>query len=200
MHCHRYRGVWQELILLKAAELPAEATTYKSGEQTVSGVSGNYPLYIIDGVPATLQTPTSLGGIILPHGEIDPLNAINPNDIESIEILKDADATAIYGSRGANGVILVTTKRGKADSKTVFSINSSYGVSRIANKMNMMNTQQYLEMRCQAYVNDGITDYPPNAYDINGTWDETRHTDWQEELIGRKATNSMLQFSLSGGR
>ena len=161
--------------------------------------SGNYPLYIIDGVPATLQTPTSLGGIILPHGEIDPLNAINPNDIESIEILKDADATAIYGSRGANGVILVTTKRGKADSKTVFSINSSYGVSRIANKMEMMNTQQYLEMRRQAYVNDGITDYPPNAYDINGTWDETRYTDWQEELIGRKATNSMLQFSLSGG-
>ena len=160
---------------------------------------GNSPLYIIDGVPATLQSPSALGGTIIPFGEIDPLNAINPNDIESIEILKDADATAIYGSRGANGVILVTTKKGQAGSKNTLSINSSYGVSQIANKMDMMDTPQYLEMRRQAYANDGITDYPPNAYDINGTWDETRYTDWQDKLIGSKATNSMLQVSLSGG-
>jgi len=161
--------------------------------------NGNYPLYIIDGVPATLQTATSLGGTILPYGEIDPLNAIHPNDIESIEILKDADATAIYGSRGANGVILVATKKGNAGSKTALSINSSYGVSQIANKMEMMDTPQYLNLRRQAYANDGISSYPANAYDINGTWDETRYTDWQDELIGRHATNSMLQFSLSGG-
>lgn len=160
---------------------------------------GNYPLYIIDGVPATLQSPSALGGTILPYGEIDPLNAINPNDIESIEILKDADATAIYGSRGANGVILVTTKKGKTGSKTAFSINSSYGVSQIARKMKLMDTPQYLEMRRQAYANDGITDYPANAYDINGTWHDTRYTDWQDELLGNQVTNSMLQFSLSGG-
>jgi TonB-linked SusC/RagA family outer membrane protein len=160
---------------------------------------GNYPLYIIDGMPATLQSPSSLGGTILPFGEIDPLNAINPNDIESIEILKDADATAIYGSRGANGVILVTTKKGKAGSKTAFSINSSYGVSQVAGKMKMMNTPQYLEMRRQAYANDGITNIPAYAYDINGTWDDTRYTDWQNKLIGRTATNSLVQFSLAGG-
>uniref|UniRef100_UPI0035637761 SusC/RagA family TonB-linked outer membrane protein n=1 Tax=Draconibacterium sp. TaxID=1965318 RepID=UPI0035637761 len=160
---------------------------------------GNYPLYIIDGVPATLQSPSALGGTIIPYGEIDPLNAINPNDIESIEILKDADATAIYGSRGANGVILVTTKKGKTGSRTALSINSSYGVSQIARKMKLMDTPQYLDMRRQAYANDGITDYPANAYDINGTWDDTRYTDWQEELIGNTATNSMLQFSLNGG-
>ncbi|WP_319268420.1 SusC/RagA family TonB-linked outer membrane protein [uncultured Draconibacterium sp.] len=160
---------------------------------------GNYPLYIIDGVPATLQSPSALGGTIIPYGEIDPLNAINPNDIESIEILKDADATAIYGSRGANGVILVTTKKGKTGSRTALSINSSYGVSQIARKMKLMDTPQYLEMRRQAYANDGTTDYPANAYDINGTWDENRYTDFQEELIGNTATNSMLQFSLNGG-
>ncbi|WP_346854530.1 SusC/RagA family TonB-linked outer membrane protein [uncultured Draconibacterium sp.] len=160
---------------------------------------GNYPLYIIDDVPATLQSPSALGGTIIPYGEIDPLNAINPNDIESIEILKDADATAIYGSRGANGVILVTTKKGKAGSRTALSINSSYGVSQIARKMKLMDTPQYLEMRRQAYANDGITDYPANAYDINGTWDDTRYTDFQKELIGNTATNSMLQFSLNGG-
>ncbi len=160
---------------------------------------GNYPMYIIDGVPVALQSPSSLGGTILPYGEIDPLNAINPNDLESIEILKDADATAIYGSRGANGVILVTTKKGKAGLKTTFSINSSYGVSQVAGKMELMNTQQYLNMRRQAYTNDKITKYPANAYDINGIWDVTRYTDWQDKLIGRKATNSLVQFSLSGG-
>ncbi len=162
--------------------------------------AGNYPMYIIDGVPVSAETSTPLASVgILPYSEINPLSAINPNDIESIEILKDADATAIYGSRGANGVILVTTKKGEAGNKAAFSINSSYGVSRVASKMEMMNTEQYLEMRRQAYANDGITTYPATAYDINGTWDQTRSTDWQEELIGGTAVNSNVQLSLSGG-
>ncbi len=161
--------------------------------------AGNYPMYIVDGVPATLQSPSALGGTILPYGEVDPLNAINPNDIESIEILKDADATAIYGSRGANGVILVTTKKGKAGRKAALSINSSYGISQVANQMEMMDTEQYLDMRRQAYAYDGITTYPANAYDVNGTWDENRYTDWQDELIGRTAENSTVQLSLNGG-
>jgi TonB-linked SusC/RagA family outer membrane protein len=161
--------------------------------------AGNYPMYIIDGVPVSSQTPSnSISAGILSLTEIDPLNAINPNDIESIEILKDADATAIYGSRGANGVILVTTKKGKAG-KPAFNVNSSYGISRVASKMKMMNTEQYLEMRRQAYANDGITTYPANAYDINGTWDQERYTDWQDELIGGTATNSVVQLSVSGG-
>ncbi len=161
---------------------------------------GNYPMFIIDGVPVSAETPSnSLSAGIIPSTEINPLNTINPNDIESIEVLKDADATAIYGSRGANGVILVTTKRGKAGEKTSFSVNGSYGISRVASKMEMMNTEQYLEMRRQAYANDGITTYPANAYDINGTWDQERHTDWQEELIGGTATNSTIQFSVTGG-
>jgi len=161
---------------------------------------GNYPMYIIDGVPISAERPSTLSGITFPENtEINPLNAINPNDIESIEILKDADATAIYGSRGANGVILVTTKKGKAGNKTAFSINSSYGFSRVANKMELMNTEQYLEMRRQAYANDGITNYPANAYDVNGAWDQERYTDWQDELIGGTAKNSNVQLSISGG-
>lgn len=161
---------------------------------------GNYPMYIIDGVPVSAQTPSnSLSAGILPYTFIDPLNTINPNDIESIEVLKDADATAIYGSRGGNGVILVTTKKGKAVDKTSFNINSSYGLSTVASKMELMNTSQYLEMRRQAYANDGITTYPANAYDINGTWDQTRFTDWQKKLVGRTATNKNIQLSISGG-
>ncbi len=156
--------------------------------------TGNYPMYIIDGVPVSADTPAPLSGGILPYTEISPLSAINPNDIESIEILKDADATAIYGSRGANGVILVTTKKGKAGRKTAFSINSSYGISRVANQMELLNTGQYLDMRRQAYINDGITNYPANAYDVNGTWDENRYTDWQDELMAEKPPTSLVQF------
>ncbi|WP_436419082.1 SusC/RagA family TonB-linked outer membrane protein [Petrimonas sp.] len=160
---------------------------------------GNYPMYIIDGVPVGADIASGQAGAIFPNADMNPLNAINPNDIESIEILKDADATAIYGSRGANGVILITTRKGKAATKTTVSVNTNYTQSSVGSKMKMMNTQQYLEMRRQAFANDGITDYPANAYDINGTWDETRYTDWQDKLIGRTATNSNIQLSLSGG-
>lgn len=161
---------------------------------------GNYPMYIVDGVPVSANAGSVLSGVTFPsNGEINPLNAINPNDIESIEILKDADATAIYGSRGANGVILITTKKGKAAGKTAFSVNSSYGVSRVTGRMEMMNTQQYLDMRRQGYANDGKTTYPARAYDVNGTWDQNRYTNWQDELIGRTAENKTIQLSLSGG-
>jgi TonB-linked SusC/RagA family outer membrane protein len=160
---------------------------------------GNYPMYIIDGVPVSAETPSSNSATIIPYHDMNPLNGINPNDIESVEILKDADATAIYGSRGANGVILITTKKGKAGQKSVFSINGSYGLSQVASRMEMMNTKQYLEMRRQAYANDGFTNYPTNAYDINGTWDQERYTDWQEELIGGTAVNSTVQLSIRGG-
>jgi TonB-linked SusC/RagA family outer membrane protein len=162
--------------------------------------AGNYPMYIIDGVPVNTETPSnSISAGILPYTEINPLNALNPNDIESIEILKDADATAIYGSRGANGVVLVTTKKGKAGGQTAFNLNSSYGLSRVAGKMEMMNTEQYLTMRREAYANDGIDTYPANAYDINGVWDQNRFTDWQEELIGGTAVSTNAQMSVSGG-
>lgn len=160
---------------------------------------GNYPMYIIDGIPVSADITTPSAGAVIPNTGINPLNAINPNDIESIEILKDADATAIYGSRGANGVILITTKRGKAATKTTVSVNANYRLSSVATKMKLMNTQQYLEIRRQGFANDGITEYPANAYDINGAWDQERYTDWQKELIGRTATNSSMQLSINGG-
>lgn len=159
---------------------------------------GNNPLYIIDGVPVAAQEASMLAGTILPAGSVNPLNAINPNDIENIEILKDADATSIYGSRGGNGVVLITTKKGKAG-ETSFSINSSSGFSKVASEMAMMNTQQYLQMRRQAFSNDGINTLPDYAYDVNGIWDQSKSTNWQKDLIGRTAFNTMLQLSISGG-
>ncbi|MCT2561825.1 SusC/RagA family TonB-linked outer membrane protein [Chryseobacterium herbae] len=159
---------------------------------------GNTPLYIIDGVPMGGEMTSPYSGVVLPGASINPLNSINPNDIENLEILKDADATAIYGSRGANGVVLITTKKGKSG-KLGLNFTTTYGFSQVASKMKMLSTEQYLHMRRQAFANDGITNYPATAYDINGTWDQNRYTDWNKDLIGNTATSSNSQLSLSGG-
>jgi TonB-linked SusC/RagA family outer membrane protein len=159
---------------------------------------GNEPLYIIDGVPYSSETigysNTNSG---MPTAS-SPLNSINPNDIESVEVLKDADATAIYGSRGANGVVLISTKKGKAG-KTNVTVSASSGIGKSTKMIDLMNTQQYLEMRRQGFANDGVAAYPAAAYDINGTWDQNRYTDWQEELLGGTAVITNMQASVSGG-
>lgn len=160
--------------------------------------NGNSPLYIIDGVPYSSQ---SIGSNMTSGNmpvENNPLNSINPGDITAIEVLKDADATAIYGSRGANGVVLITTKRGK-EGKSTFSTTYSYGFGQVAHYMDVLKTPEYLAMRREAFANDGVTEYPDYAYDVNGTWDQNRNTNWQKELIGGVATYTNLQSSLSGG-
>ena len=158
---------------------------------------GNAPLYIIDGVPYSSQAiGNSRSTVVLPVVS-DPLNSINPSDIESIEVLKDADATAIYGSRGANGVILITTIKGK-EGLTRYAVDIRQGIGKVTNFMDLLKTDQYLEMRREAFVNDGI-DYGPSDYDVNGTWDQNRYTNWQKELIGGMASYTDLQASVSGG-
>lgn len=162
--------------------------------------AGNDPLYIIDGIPYDSQTMgfSNVGAATIPGGRISPLSLINSNDIASIEILKDADATAIYGSRGANGVVLITTKKGR-DGRTKFSLNTYTGMAGVTNTIAYMKTDQYLAMRKEAFANDGITEYPVDAYDINGTWDTNRYTDWQKELLGGTAYLTDAQLSASGG-
>jgi TonB-linked SusC/RagA family outer membrane protein len=166
--------------------------------------NGNDPLYIVDGIPFTsisLSNKYITGGAVgTPPGDgvgLSPFNNLNSSDIESIEVLKDADATSIYGSRGANGVILITTKKGKAG-KTKFDFNIYSGAGKVTNMLNLLNTQQYLEMRHEAFNNDGITP-GTGDYDINGTWDTTRYTDWQKLLIGGTAKFTNVQGALSGG-
>lgn len=158
---------------------------------------GNDPLFVVDGVPFTstqLINP-SIGGSIIPGSS--PLNYINPSDIQSIEVLKDADATAIYGSRGANGVVLITTKKGKSGTEKL-DINHYEGAGRVSVFRKLLNTEQYLGMRREAFTNDGVTP-GATAYDLNGTWDQNRYTDWQKELIGGTARMSNTQLSYSGG-
>lgn len=159
---------------------------------------GNQPLYLIDGVPYSSETIGAIATSGTAPTLTSPLNSINPTDIESIEVLKDADATAIYGSRGANGVVLITTKKGKSE-KTNVTINTSTAIARVTMNPKLMNTQQYLTMRFKAFENDGITDLPFFAYDVNGTWDQNRNTDWQKELIGGTAEIHTMQASVTGG-
>ncbi|TCC87853.1 SusC/RagA family TonB-linked outer membrane protein [Pedobacter hiemivivus] len=160
---------------------------------------GSNPFYMVDGIPFNA---TSLAGAAGITANANPIANINPNDIESIEVLKDADATAIYGSRGANGVILITTKKGKSG-KTITSISMNQGISRVGKMMDFMNTQQYLEMRNEAYfINDKLTNSSPiyaSQYDINGTWDQNKYTNWQKELIGSSAPLTNIQATSSGG-
>ena len=177
---------------------PGGAFQIKIRGQNSLRADANQPLYIIDGVPYSTETIGSTATSGSSPTMTSPLNSISPSDIESIEVLKDGDATAIYGSRGANGVVLISTKRGRSG-KTALSFSSSTSLGQVTKMVDLMDTTQYLNMRRQAFANDGITVYPANAYDVNGAWDQNRYTDWQKELIGGTAQILNLEASLSGG-
>ncbi|MFX1705053.1 SusC/RagA family TonB-linked outer membrane protein [Chitinophaga sp. CC14] len=159
--------------------------------------SGAAPLYLVDGIPFTTSSvgSSSFASSITFGG--NPLNSLNPADIESIEVLKDADATAIYGSRGANGVVLITTKKGKAGATKV-NLGAYSGFGKVTNKLALLSTPQYIQMRHEAFANDNTTPNPGNAPDLL-LWDTTKYTDWQSRLIGGSAKISDFQASLSGG-
>ncbi|EON78735.1 TonB-dependent receptor [Lunatimonas lonarensis] len=134
------------------------------------------PLVIVDGVP---------GG---------NLNDINPNDIESIEILKDASASAIYGTRAANGVVLVTTKRGDFEKPLQFSVNGYTGVSNAIKTIDVLDAPTLAMLKRERFTNDGLP--------INPIWEnpayQTQLTNWQQELLGQGTINNM-DISLVGG-
>ncbi|MBO9572880.1 MAG: SusC/RagA family TonB-linked outer membrane protein, partial [Chitinophagaceae bacterium] len=163
---------------------------------------GNDPLIVVDGVPLAFELygaqslggPLNVGDNKRPNS---PINFINPLDIEAIDVLKDADATAIYGSRAANGAILITTKKGKSG-KTRVTVGVQQGWSRVGRTVDMLNTRQYLDMRYEAIKNEGLTVTSRPNYDLR-LWDTTRYTNWQKELIGGTAKNTNLTASVSGG-
>ncbi len=165
-------------------------------------ITDDQPLFIIDGIPAAanngaLNTQFSALGDPSNFGGLSPFNSINPSDIESIEVLKDADATAIYGSRGANGVILITTKKGRAG-KTKVDANVYSGFSNTTVKIPTLNTPDYIAKRRQAFANDGDIPNASSAYDFL-VWDTTRYHDFNK-LLGRKSSQTQdANLSVSGG-
>jgi TonB-dependent starch-binding outer membrane protein SusC len=154
--------------------------------------AGGDPLYVIDGIPVT-QDPFLNGDRGGQNN--NPLSSINPADIESIEILKDAAAAAIYGSRGANGVILVTTKRGKTG-KPTFNFTARTGISRPAKLLEFLSTEEWVQLNQEAWENDGHTgqdstlpgNFTPEQALANG------NTDWQRQTIG---TGIKQEYNLS---
>lgn len=178
------------------------------GRNSLNLMSSGDPLYIIDGVPQTvlgLDNPavqregTSSGlvqmGVSYSNGQ-SPLFGINQYDIESIEVLKDADATAIYGSRGANGVVIITTKRPKTG-KTVYNFNVSQGINGVTKFPKLLEPATYRMIRREALKNDGIEITPVTAPDLV-LWDTTRYTNWQKQYYGT-GKNTQVSASVSGG-
>ncbi|TDB67319.1 SusC/RagA family TonB-linked outer membrane protein [Arundinibacter roseus] len=200
---------------------PGAATTIRvRGLGSVS--AGNEPLYVIDGFPVTKNMDPGIQGDItrrttafaLPAS--NPLGTINPNDIESIEVLKDASAAAIYGSRGSNGVILITTKKGKLSSKPVVGFDAYFGVQNVAKRVNLMNSEQLtayvIDSKNNAYLQDvrgaNINDDNATRYTktTNGSYfipddyanPDGTDTDWQD-LIFKTAPVQSYNASVSGG-
>jgi TonB-linked SusC/RagA family outer membrane protein len=196
------------MVVTQSTGLPGSSIQVQVRGRTALDLSltDDQPLFVIDGVPyapnngylnllrSALGVPTT--GVSSPGG-LSPFSSISPSDIESIEVLKDADATAIYGSRGANGVILITTKKSKPG-KTTFNVTVQGGLSKITRSMDFFHTREYLDMRREAFKYDGVTPTRSNAFDLL-VWDTTRYTDFKELLIGSTAHFSDVQASVSGG-
>lgn len=184
---------------VSTSEQPGGAVSIRvRGQSTVN--AGAEPLYVIDGVPMTnintgghdLGLADALGNS--PTSGVSPLSKINPSDIVSMEILKDASATAIYGSQGANGVIIITTKRGKkGDAK--FEYNGSYGVQNQATSIDVMNLKEFAD-----YSNSVAAE--TSGRDIRAEFEDPsllgHGTDWQESIF-QLAQVQQHQISVSGG-
>ena len=185
----------QQLLQGKVAGVNISQNSGKPGASNTVRIRGgtsltgsNDPLYVIDGVP--ISTTAGLGSAsirgngtdVFDQEPINPLQTLNPNDIESITVLKDASATAIYGSRGANGVIVVTTKGGKAGKPQV-SYNGIVSISQVAKKLPVLNASEYRSL--VSTLNLPLTDAGGN-------------TDWQDEIF-RTGVSNDHNVSLSGG-
>lgn len=158
--------------------------------------SGNDPLIIIDGVQVASAGQST-------QGSSNPLNSINPNDIESIDILKDAAASAIYGAQAANGVILVTTKSGSKKGATQVNISVQEGVVQPYNLYDVLNAQQFTRIKEEAQLNVGQDPTDPNsgAYALFGNpEDPSSYTEynWQDAMF-QDARFSNYDISMSGG-
>ncbi|WP_375587774.1 TonB-dependent receptor [Flagellimonas aurea] len=172
--------------------------------------AGNEPLYVIDGFP--IDNSSNLSGAGLSSSPEDavgggiaggaignnisprnPLNSLSPSDIESIEILKDASATAIYGSRGANGVVLITTKKGRSDKMSI-GYNTYAGIQSIAKRMDVLSTSEYIDFMNDVASDRGQTPVFSES-DINAIGSGT---DWQDQIF-QSALVTDHNLSVSGG-
>lgn len=171
----------------------------------VSTLGYNDPLYVIDGIPLAEGGASSTEGRMQTlRGSVNIFNMINPNDIESISVLKDASATAIYGVRASNGVILITTKRG-AEGRTNVDFSMSYGIQNIFKRYDVVSMQEYVDMSLEAinanaaYVKDQY--YPffdkTSQHYLGNSQDYSK--DWMDAMLQKNAAIQDYNVSVSGG-
>lgn len=198
----------------RAAGVFVEANSGKLGEGVKVLIRGsgsisasNSPLYVIDGLPISANSYSG-----------SPISDINFNDIESFDILKDASAAAIYGARAANGVVLITTKKGKSG-KTVFQVNTQYGTNKPTHLRGFFNSKEYVDLLREAAINsdvlDGVDPSDPAQYpdswlefaegrlDRYSGWSDWRtletNTNWEKLAFNDNANTSAIDVSASGG-
>lgn len=192
------------LYITQQSGLPGTAVqTLIQGQNSIT--NGNDPFYVVDGVPYQQELLPNLGYVLgmsgtgsLTSSYGSPFSYLNPEDIESVSILKDADATAIYGSRAANGAIIITTRKGRPG-KTKINFNLSDGFGQVTHMLPVLNTKQYLEMRHEAFLNHGTQpSIAEGDYDLL-FWDTTSYTNWEKVFIGGTSHYSSYSMSISGG-
>lgn len=207
------------LLSGKVAGLVVNSTSSAVGSAssvTIRGASSlrgdNQPLYVIDNVPQASTGEFSSSGI---SGDFqinqDPLSSLNPGDIEDITVLKDASSTAIYGSRGANGVILITTKKGKAG-KAKVNASATFTIANTTNLLDMINLEEYANY-ANSRIQDGLVPFhlvgdqvryvfngSYDKYDANnpGTYNVVTYRNWQKEIY-TSAFSQNYSLSLNGG-
>lgn len=201
-----------------SGEPGAGATVRVRGIGSIS--AGNEPLYVVDGFPISKNVDLGVQGDNFRRGSgrfrppsQNPLANLNPNDIESIQVLKDASTASIYGSRGSNGVVIITTKRGKKGGAPSFSYNTFVGTQSVANRLDLMNSAELIEYNKEATNNAYVQNGPagasasdPNSVRTNGAWRLAEDvlnptgvdTDWQDTLF-RSALVQTHNLSVSGG-
>ena len=201
-----------------SGEPGAGATVRVRGIGSIS--AGNEPLYVVDGFPISKNVDLGVQGDNFRRGSgrfrppsQNPLANLNPNDIESIQVLKDASTASIYGSRGSNGVVIITTKRGKKGGAPSFSYNTFVGTQSVANRLDLMNSAELIEYNKEATNNAyvqwgpaGASASDPNNVRTNAAWRLAEDvlnptgvdTDWQDTLF-RSALVQTHNLSVSGG-
>lgn len=189
------RGAISGVVVTQSSGRPGASSSVRiRGGNSIT--AGNEPLYVVDGILIYNDNNNSSAGVSFAGASVNVLSTINPADIESIEVLKDASATAIYGSRGANGVVIITTKKGTKGQDNI-SYQGYFGVQSVSKKLDLMNASQWASLRNDIQASIGqapsFSAAQIEAFKTSGGYD------WQSAAFVRAAPVQNHQLSFSGG-
>ncbi|MEG0848552.1 MAG: TonB-dependent receptor [Flavobacterium sp.] len=189
------RGAVAGVVVTQSSGRPGASSSVRiRGGNSIT--AGNEPLYVVDGILIYDDNSNSSAGVSFAGASLNVMSTINPADIESIEVLKDASATAIYGSRGANGVVIITTKKGTKGQDNI-SYQGYFGFQNVSKKLNVMNASEWASLRndVQASIGQAPSFSPAQieAFKNSGSYD------WQSEAFRTAAPVQNHQLSFSGG-